>query len=194
MLTKISSRLTDLLIKKSKTVSYDKEVYIYGLELVLSTVFCFVGILLSSCLLSNIYTGIIFILILAPLRTFTGGYHADSYAKCFLISNVLYAVLLIINNYVLNNMNIIIWWTLLLIFSLYISKRAPIINKAQPIKREKQEICKRNTRYVLVFDAIFIFSLFFLNRELMNMAILCIGLVAVLMLIAEKPIYKKEVF
>lgn len=143
MLTKISNKITDFMIKNSTVARYSKDVYVYGVELILSTCLCFAGILLSSYLLSVIPSAIIFICIFAPLRTFTGGYHASSYIKCFFISNILYITLLIANYIIMKDIHAIVWWIFLVVFAIYIVNKAPVINNAQPIKEEKQKICKK---------------------------------------------------
>lgn len=90
----------------------------------------------------------------------------------------------------MKDIHAIVWWIFLVVFAIYIVNKAPVINNAQPIKEEKQKICKKNTKHILIIDVIGIVILSFVNPELMRMAILCVGLVAVLMLITEMPIYK----
>ena len=86
MLNKVACKLAKKIVECSDT---DKEeIYIYGLELIISTFFGLSSILLISCLLFCFTSGLVFISVFVPLRLFTGGYHAENYGKCFIISNI----------------------------------------------------------------------------------------------------------
>ena len=76
MLNKISNRLAQSLIKSMRDVRYDQEVYVYGFELVISTLACWTTIMITSLLLSNVVSGVVFIATFSTLRIFAGGYHA----------------------------------------------------------------------------------------------------------------------
>lgn len=193
MLNKISNILAQSLIKSMKDVKYDQEVYVYGFELVISTLTCWTMIVITSLLLSNAISGIIFIATFSTLRIFAGGYHAKSYSKCLVISNLFYIVLLMIR-YVLSDMNILIWLSLFLVCSRYILKRAPIINSNQPISACKRKMCRRNIQWLLNLDTLVILICAILNKNIANMMILSIMLVAALMLISDEHIIgRKEV-
>ena len=89
MLNKVAYKIAKKIVECSDA---DKEeIYIYGLELIISTFFGLVSILLISCLLSRFTSGLVFISVFVPLRLFTGGFHAATYTRCFVISNISYA-------------------------------------------------------------------------------------------------------
>lgn len=183
MLNKIASKLAKRLIRYSET---DKEeIYIYGLELIISTFFCLLSILLVSCLLSSFTSGLVFIFVFVPLRLFTGGYHAETYSKCFVISNLSYLLVLFLKYITWKIIPMEIWWCLLAGMYWYILKNAPIINPAQPINESKRKRSKKIAKYILIADIVWIIYLALIQEELMAMAILSICLVSAMMLITE---------
>ncbi|MBQ8802784.1 MAG: accessory gene regulator B family protein [Tyzzerella sp.] len=194
MLNKISRKMTSGLIKYVKDVRYDEEVYVYGFELVISTVLCWIAIIINAFLLSDVMSGIVFIIVFSSLRIFAGGYHADSYIKCFLMSNAFFVFLMMLKG-LLSGIHILVWWGVFLMCVGYIGQNAPIINPKQPIGENKKKLCKKNIRYVLGIDVLVIFVYTILNQKMANMAILSIALVAVLMLISNnhKNTSRKEV-
>lgn len=186
MLNKVAGILAKKLVEYSDA---DKEeIYIYGLELIISTFFGLISILLISCLLSHFTSGLVFISVFVPLRLFTGGYHAATYSKCFVISNISYLLILFVRDITLEIFPMWIWSFLLIGTCCYIMKNAPIINSAQPINESKQKRNKKMTKYILIADMAWIVCLAINQRELMVMAILGIFLASVLMLISDKSI------
>lgn len=85
MLNKVSSKLAKRIADGSERRK--EAVYTYGIEIILSTMIGISSILIVSGLLHEFKLGVIFLLVFAPLRVFTGGYHAVTYFRCFLISN-----------------------------------------------------------------------------------------------------------
>lgn len=162
-----------------------EEIYIYGLELIISTVLGLMSILLLSGLLSCLTSGFIFLSIFVPLRLFTGGYHASSYTKCFIISNISYLSVLLVRNITWKDIPIAAWIGIFIGMSCYIIKYAPVINSAQPINERKQKRSKIISRYILLADMFWIIYLSLNHKELMVMAVLSICLVTILMMIPQ---------
>lgn len=186
MLNKLSYILATKLLKKVKNSNFDIEVYVYGFELIMSTLVCFVTILLLSLSLSELREGILFIIIFASLRIFTGGYHAKTYRKCFVITNLSYIFLVLIKNAMWEIVPTEVWLCLLVVAIIYIWRKTPMVNIAQPISIEKQKICNRNTKIILLFDVICCLFITLTSKKMMCMMILTVCLVAIFMLIADK--------
>ncbi|MBQ1275208.1 MAG: accessory gene regulator B family protein [Cellulosilyticum sp.] len=82
----IAQYLTSQLIKNQIIEQEDQEVYSYGLQLVLSSMFITVFIVIIGFVLNKGIEAIVFLMALAGLRHYAGGYHANAYEKCFLLS------------------------------------------------------------------------------------------------------------
>lgn len=115
MLNKVAYKIAKKIVECSDA---DKEeIYIYGLELIISTFFGLVSILLISCLLSRFTSGLVFISVFVPLRLFTGGFHAATYNRCFVISNISYLLILFVRDITLE---IFPMWTWLFFVNRYV--------------------------------------------------------------------------
>ncbi len=100
------------------------EVYIYGIEICLSSLIGIIAILIISFMIGRFFEGILYIITLFIIRSCTGGYHAQTYFKCNLIYifsylctikfyNFLSEQYLIFNNYfclIIMIISIIIVW------------------------------------------------------------------------------------
>lgn len=186
MLNQVAGKLAKRLVKYSSTGK--EEIYIYGLEIIISTSCCLLSILLISCLLSSLASGLVFISVFVPLRLFTGGYHATTYSKCFVISNLIYLFTLFVKYIAWEKTPMELWGCLLFIMCCYIIKNAPVINSAQPMNETRQKRSKRITKYILITDTIWIIYLALYQKEWMAMAILSICLVSAMMLISKMNI------
>ncbi|MFG6369198.1 MAG: accessory gene regulator B family protein [Lachnospiraceae bacterium] len=191
MLNKVSVQLSKFLLQKIKEDKQEQDVYTYGFELIISTIIFFVSIIVISAILSSPISGLVFLITFVPLRLFTGGYHADTYSRCFILSNLTYLLILIIKNLLWACIITRYWYCLLLISYIFIMLKAPVINPAQPINPYKKIRSKKITKIILCFETLWIFLLSYSRKELFCMAVLSICLIAFFMFIADEPIFIK---
>ncbi len=191
MLNKVSVQLSKFLLQKIKEDKQEQDVYTYGFELIISTIIFFVSIIVISAILSSPISGLVFLITFVPLRLFTGGYHADTYSRCFILSNLTYLLILIIKNLLWSCIITRYWYCLLLISYIFIMLKAPVINPAQPINPYKKIRSKKITKIILCFETLWIFLLSYSRKELFCMAVLSICLIAFFMFIADEPIFIK---
>jgi accessory gene regulator B len=185
MLNKIAIKLSAEMLKKAEKVNYSQEVYIYGIEIMLSTLLEIIAILVSALLFSALKEGIIFIFLFMSLRIFSGGYHAETYRKCFRVTVGSFWATLFVANVSANLFEEKILYCFLAFASIYIILRAPIVNKNQPLSSMKIVKNRRRTVITLMFHLTLINEFLQSDKRLMSMAILTIGLVAAYMLITD---------
>lgn len=82
----LASWITRKLIQENVIEANEYEIYHYGIQLILSTAWIFTWMLGIGIVIGRVHLSIVFILALAGLRHYTGGYHANAYYKCFLVS------------------------------------------------------------------------------------------------------------
>lgn len=192
MLNKISKQFAEVLVQKTQSGNEKEEIYVYGLELILSTCAGFFSILMLSALLKEVLSGIVFICFFAPLRMFVGGYHADTYRKCFLISNISYLIVLGMKEMIWKRISVTSLFVLLVIAVVYILGKAPIISDNQYISKDKQLRSKKIAKIILCIQVLANSCLVNIYRELMCMAVLSVCLVALFMLITDEQVTVKK--
>lgn len=84
----LSSYLVQCLIHNQIIQEDQEEIYLYGFQLILNSLLTMVWLLFWGCLLGKLGLTIVATICLVHLRQYAGGYHADTYLKCFLISNL----------------------------------------------------------------------------------------------------------
>ena len=127
------------------------DVYVYGLELILSFLFSTVIILLTGILLNAFDIAIIFLIIFIALRRFTGGYHAPTYLQCKLTTISIYVAVNLLCIYLIVPL---FAYIPLLILGLYIILRyGPIENIYKPLT---PDIKKRNKHIAFAVRSIYL--------------------------------------
>ena len=88
MLHSLSKHITDKFFNEND--KYPKEIYIYGIELLISSFISTSVILLIGLLTKTFYESIIFLVAFSLIRVYTGGYHSMTYLRCNIISALSY--------------------------------------------------------------------------------------------------------
>lgn len=85
MIYKFSGYLTRLLCKESMISDDQEELYDYGFQITIANMTNFVIALLTGICFHAVIEMAFIYCIFVSLRFFCGGYHADTYGKCFLL-------------------------------------------------------------------------------------------------------------
>ena len=118
----IAESLVFLSIKHKRLDIKDREIYIYGLEVILLNGLLLIYFFIMSIWFDLIFHFVSFLIFFLPLRMFIGGYHSKRSETCFIMSNAMYLLtLVIVKNYLElhNNINVVIV-TLVALIIMYI--------------------------------------------------------------------------
>ena len=141
MLRLLSKTIADKICEKGLVNREDVSIYTYGLEVLISTAFSFLTILVIGLLFSALFEAVFFLSVLVVLRRFTGGYHAKTYIGCNLSCSLLFITSLFLNRVLsFNLVALIIIHFLGLIIILLI---APVENINKPLSLSKRRVNKK---------------------------------------------------
>lgn len=98
MLEKVSDRIAALLVSQGIIPEEDSDIYSYGLALIISFLFNTVVMLIVGALVHRFIETLLFLAVFVLLRSFTGGYHADTFLKCMLITFSTYALVIALSS------------------------------------------------------------------------------------------------
>lgn len=159
MFRNLAEDIAFLLIKHKILDIEQRDIYIYGLEVILlngGLVLMFLTISLLFGVMINFWAYLIFFL---PLRIFSGGYHAKTSERCFILSTIMYGLSIVLTKYI--PLLYTLWtWRIVGIFSmLVILVMAPLINENNPLNRTQRKRNRIIVYILLVLDlAFFILS------------------------------------
>ena len=161
MLNKYAIHLTNKLCKSISLTNDEKEKYVYGFEITISTLIAMLSIAFISVLFDNILYSVLFIIFFYSIRLFCGGYHASSYLKCFILTNSIFVSTILLSKLVIkfDLKQIVI---LLVIFSsILIFLFSPVKNKNHPHSKERYIKFKIISKVLTIVYTLSYFLLFF---------------------------------
>ena len=140
MLNKLAAKISSKMLQRGVISGEMFDIYVYGFELVLSFLFSVAVMLFVGIVTNRILHTVLFILVFITLRSFTGGYHANTYGVCFMVTISVFIVTILLAEYIN-----ICWWYYLLLLSvglpiIYIF--APIEHHNKPLETNDKARCK----------------------------------------------------
>lgn len=186
MENKIARYISNRLVQREVVLPELKEVYEYGLELILSFLTTTFIILVIGAILHRIALTLVFLLIFIALRRFTGGYHAATHLKCKISTISTYSAVIALSL----RSNIPVWTYIpLCVIGLFVILRfGPIENVYKPLTDSNK--IKNKVLSLVLFTTIILFGLIIHTQfqELSNAVFYTLVSVIALMII---PILKK---
>ena len=101
MLSKVATKLTNRLLLSGVINAEEEEIYIYGFELLLSFLFSTAVILAIGIVVQAVLPTIAFLAVFIVLRSYTGGFHARTYAVCSLVTFSVYGVVMLLSHFLI---------------------------------------------------------------------------------------------
>lgn len=183
MLQKTSMHLANQLVFNKIISENELEIYQYGFEILFSSLITAISICLSASIFDKLSVAILYLAITIPLRTTAGGYHATSYLRCFIFSNLYFLFILFVYQLVLQFTFFPLIWISILFFSYtFILLNAPIKNRNHPIS---DTTLKKNQKLLYIFllidSLIIIFCFTIKQSDIFIFFILTIMSVVILM-------------
>lgn len=97
MLHILSKRIAFLVCKETDKLPF--EIYVYGTQLVISSIINLLICITISLLLGELINGLIFFAIFSSLRRFTGGFHCKTFIMCNVVFSSVVALALLSNTF-----------------------------------------------------------------------------------------------
>lgn len=145
MLRNLAEDITFLLIKNKIVEIEKREIYIYGLEIILLNGGLLITFLIISLLCGEMVNFLAYLIFFLPMRLFSGGYHAETSEHCFILSTLMFGASIAVSKlipllYISNTGKMIGTVSILVILVL-----TPLINENNPLN----EAQRRRNRIIL---------------------------------------------
>lgn len=109
-----------------------QDFYRYGIEISISSLLNIVLVVIAGILIHHIIESIVFLSLFILIRSFTGGYHADTYFRCNLLMCTTFILTALANSIFSNKFSLLIIIVLICVTELIVSILGPIENKNKP--------------------------------------------------------------
>lgn len=184
MLYRLSGYLTELLIEVGSIEKKDRNLYKYGIEIILVMALNVITVIILGYAMGMLLDCIIFLLLFMPLRSYAGGYHNSNSIKCYFLSCSIIISSLIGMNYIYVDVKHIYLFLITFIPCLYIWKVAPIENINKPMNIGEIKNNRRKSRgLVLIYLVVANLGFVFENFQIVKAIVLVLWITMVLMII-----------
>lgn len=126
----LSQSIADFLLCQKIINKKEKEIYIYGIQLFLSSIVNLLICITISSLLDELANGILFFVLFSSLRRFTGGFHCKTFIMCNIVFSMIVTFVLLVNRFVGNIFGELVFFIATVFFCLIcICLFSPVYNK-----------------------------------------------------------------
>lgn len=158
-------------IKNNIIEKKDKDIYIHGLKHGVFMILNIISIIIIGILFNMLLESIIFILAYSPLRSYAGGYHADTILNCYIFSIALTIIAMISIKHIPPLNYTILFLTIVsagLVFLL-----APVESINKPLSKEERKQYKNIARIMCAIEIVIvvIFLIFNINSIALTISI-----------------------
>lgn len=190
MIAGLANIIADFFINKEWAEEEDREIYQYGSEVIIATSLnVFIVVVCGLLFYELMYISIFYIAFLL-LRSYCGGYHAETHLKCNTIftANII-TVLIIIKNVDLIQIDFII--LAMLVSSFIVWTLSPIINKNKPLTEEETKKYRRISLIITIVVDLSILG--FIAVDMKTSVVLSLALLSVSGAMIVEKITRQEV-
>ncbi len=169
MFAKFSCKVTNYLLCKKVIKDDDREIYQYGFEQFFRTLLNVVTMLLLGIGFGEIYQCIILTVSFIALRSYSGGYHANTSLRCYILTVSSISAVLSIMKFIAINRFICLG--LLVLSSVIILLFSPIGTKNKPLDEIEKIIYRKKTIIVWSVETCVALVFIVLNSTEIHIAI-----------------------
>ena len=157
----LSEKIASNLLQEQVIEKDDQEIIQYGIQQGISLLKNFITLFFVCTFFQTWLEGGILLLFFWPLRIFSGGYHADTKTKCYIISTIAEIVVFACFRYI--NMSKDIALIMVFIFSTIIIIIAPQGNSNKPIDEKEYFVFRKKVHGILIIEIVSVMISFILN-------------------------------
>lgn len=131
----------------------DMETCQYGLQITMANMINFLIMMIIGGLFGSLWETGLFYVVFVSLRLFCGGYHADSYGKCFLM----FALTCLISTVAVRLFFqyatglCFLFWAVIFLLGMCICKKVPIEHVNHPLSVDERKLFKKKSLIVYMF-------------------------------------------
>lgn len=160
MIHQLSLKVTDYFFSRKIFTVDSYDVYTYGFEMILSILIGFTSIFICGILSHSLIRALLYYFIFVTIRTFSGGYHADTHIMCKSVFCGTFLLDILLENLLISKYNLTIHLVIVSINIISSILLAPVESKNKPIS---ENIKKRNrTISIIIYIIISIITIFLL--------------------------------
>lgn len=187
MFRKISERIVDKLFKEGAIKEEEKDFYYYGIEVALSIMANIITTIAIGSIFNMVIESALFLLIYIPLRSYAGGYHASNEVRCYILSGLVNAGVLMFVKYIPKALDMPFALMGLILSVPVILLLAPVQDGNKVLDKKEKNFFKKRIRNIL---GLYIFiTILCISLNLNSIAVIIVSSIFILQVILAIGIF-----
>jgi len=181
-----------LLIKNKIVDIQQRDVYVYGLEVILLNGSLLLMFFITSLLCGTMINFWAYLMFFLPLRIFSGGYHAQSSESCFVLSTLMYGLSIAITIFFPLLYQKQKWIIAGIISIIVILALSPMVNENNPLTQSQRKRNRIIVSILLAADLVIFILCCYFNWQIASNVLVFVVFDALLLLIGKAVPYLEE--
>lgn len=190
MLEQFAEDITFILVKNKIIDIDERDIYIYGFQIIISTLTITMFLLILGIILDKVVLTLFFILTFIILRSCTGGYHAEKFSGCFVITTLIYLSELLINYLLLDKYKTVLGMIFVIVSTAVIYKLSPVEHENNPLSLDEKKKFKKISRITILVIASLISIGFYTNYISIDIAFIVSLTILAISILTIIPVLK----
>ncbi|SKC89086.1 accessory gene regulator ArgB-like protein [Maledivibacter halophilus] len=163
MVDRICRIVTQQLVQKNIIEFEDYDIYMYGLQMFIASIFKGIGIFAIFYGLGWLKEAIVFIMAFGILRINAGGYHSSTYFRCFILTIITMIISIVLAIFIIPYTFMIL--PILVISILLVLQYAPVDTPNKPLSNEEYLVYRKRSIIVVLLESLIILIIFIIKKD-----------------------------
>lgn len=150
MFAKVAYKITHHLCEKHIIQREDFDLYMYGFDMGLTVVLNLISTILVGVIMGMVFESIAFLAFYIPLRSYAGGYHANTPLRCYIISVFIIFAILTFCKYL--PYSFLLYGSLFGIGIVACTFLCPVQDNNKPLDNVERKRYKKNSIIILMIE------------------------------------------
>jgi len=186
MYKQLSDKITGGMIEHDLIESTQKETYCYGLEILMAGIVNIITTIAISVFFGEIVSGLLFLAVYIPLRIYSGGYHASTELRCYLLSVLTLLIFLSAIKLIPDGLYLTLAVVFTVVSSLIILVLAPVGTPNKMLDNLEILVYRKRGRIIMAIEVLIFVSLLIVGEEKLAFSVGCSFLAIAIMLVIGK--------
>lgn len=193
MISKVSNRIMQTLYKKSIISYEEKELYVYGLFMIISYVTFFLVSIFFGMILNILFSSVIFYIGFCFIRNFAGGIHANSEIKCNVITTISIFISELFIKFLIDSDLVVLAFIMLVVSSICLSAIKPIATAEKKVSQQERVKFHKTVKALTILSLIIsVIGLFFNRNNILISLSVGLSLASVLLILGKVKCLKNQ--
>lgn len=193
MISKLSNKITQNLLKRNIISDEEKELYDYGLFMITSYIAFFLISMLFGIALNILFSSVIFYISFCLVRNFAGGIHANSEIRCNIITTVSILISEILIKIFIDYSLVRIAFVMLIISSICLCVIKPVATAQKKVSQQERVKFHKTVIVLTILSLIIsVIGLFFKRYNILISLSVGLSLASILLILGKVKCLKPK--